>query len=139
MVIGVLSGGVFFLADLLRVMSLDMVLGWAIARSYQGEVKVVEGPPEVELVLDWNCSIEGRRILIVDDIIDEGDTLSAVVDVVSELSPASITTVTLLRKLRPRKIDPSFSGFNIQDRQFVVGSGMDKDGLYRDLPGIWTL
>jgi len=143
-VIGILSGGAMFSVDLVRVFGFAVSLGWAKVQSYRGSTSTSEGPPAVQMLLDWNMDLHGKNVLIVDDILETGATLSAVMDAVRELKPLGIQTAVLLRKPNsmnargsPRPI-PDYVGFDI-GRGFVVGHGLDYDGRFRHLPGVWIL
>lgn len=138
-VIGILSGGAFITTDLIRLLLVPAILGWARVQSYRGTQKAVPGDLHVEMLLDWNADLGGRRVLIVDDVLETGSTLSAVLDRVAEFCPRSVETMTLLRKpCKDRRIEPTYFGFDVPD-QWVLGYGLDHDGLFRDLPGIWVL
>jgi len=138
-VIGILSGGAIFTADLIRLLDTPTVLAWATAQSYKGIKKELLGPPRVDLIVDWNSGFTDRRILIVDDIVETRLTMLAVVEHVARFDPRSIQTVALLRKpCFDPQIEVDYVGFDVSN-DFVVGYGLDYDGLYRDLPGIWVL
>lgn len=138
-VVGVLSGGAFLTIDLIRMLSVPAILGWVRVESYRCTTKAVQGNLRVDALFDWNADFSGRRVLVVDDILDTGSTMAAVVHHIAGLGPRSIQTVTLLRKpCKDREVVLDYVGFDIPD-QFVVGDGLDHDGLYRDLPGVWVL
>jgi hypoxanthine phosphoribosyltransferase len=138
-VIGVLSGGVFFAIDLVRSLKVPTVLGWVRIQTYQGTSRRSDDGAKADLLLDRDFSLYGRDVLVVDDILDTGFTMRVVVEQISRFDPRSIKTAVLLRKPStvPR-IDIDHVAFDITDT-FVVGWGMDRDGRYRDLPGIWTI
>jgi hypoxanthine phosphoribosyltransferase len=142
--LAVMSGAIVFLADLLRQLSLEVQLRVMCARSY--EQGVDPGLPQLPPCLE--ADLAGEDVLIVDDILDRGATLSAIVDQVLARRPASLKTCLLLRKIRPamadaqevaaRKANLEFVGFEIPDI-FVVGYGLDFNGRYRNLPDIVIL
>jgi hypoxanthine phosphoribosyltransferase len=133
----VLKGAAVFAADLLRSLSIPAELEFVRASSYgtgtasSGSVKLahmVEGP------------LRGRDILLVEDIVDSGRTISVIVRELERHHPASLRLAALLDRPARREIDVSidFIGFRIPDR-FVIGYGLDYAGLYRELPGIYSL
>jgi hypoxanthine phosphoribosyltransferase len=133
-IVGVLSGCVVLLADLIRQMDLPLRVGLVQARSYRGENTQ---PGELVLNFDFLPDVQGRRLLIVDDIFDTGRTLQRVVERLSEQKPKSIQSAVLLRKQGRGEIamTPDFVVFEIPDI-FVVGYGLDYNDLYRNLPYI---
>jgi len=137
-IVAVLTGAVVFLVDLMRRLSMPIRLSVVSVLSYPGTATRSQGPV-FQGPLDGNLT--GKDVLIVDDILDSGLTLAALRDVVVEHRPASVTTCVLLRKDRPDltgRADADLVGFDIAD-EFVVGYGMDFDGLYRNLPDIFAL
>jgi hypoxanthine phosphoribosyltransferase len=139
-VVGVLDGARVFLADLVPCLPMPTRVLTVSVRSYRGRARTAG---QVEFRHRLQTSLAGRDVLVVDDIIDTGATLSAVVAEVTSRGPASCRTCVLLRKNRPRD-DPSlaaavdFVGFEIPD-VFVVGYGLDFDGRYRNLPDVVAL
>ena len=136
----VMTGAFVFAADLLRRLNMHVMIEPVAIRSYQG--KATRSTGQYELRLAPGCSLQGRNILIIDDIYDSGNTLNALMDIVAPQNPASVKTAMLLNKKRddlpdrPGLVD--FFGFEIPDK-FVVGYGLDYDGLYRNLPYIGVL
>jgi len=133
----VLKGAAVFAADLLRSLSIPAELEFVRASSYgrattsSGSVKLahlVEGP------------LRGRDILLVEDIVDSGRTISTIVRELERHHPASLRLAALLDRPARREIEVGidFTGFRIPDR-FVIGYGLDYAGLYRELPGIYSL
>jgi hypoxanthine phosphoribosyltransferase len=133
----VLKGAAVFAADLLRSLSIPAELEFVRASSYgkattsSGSVKLahlVEGP------------LRGRDILLVEDIVDSGRTISTIVKELERHHPASLRLAALLDRPARRELDVDihFTGFRIPDR-FVIGYGLDYAGLYRELPGIYSL
>lgn len=133
--ITVLKGGLFFLADLCRQIDLPHTIDFMAVSSY--------GPSaagSVRITKDLDDSIEGREVLIVEDIIDTGLTLNYLIRVLRARKPASLAVCTLLDKDVRRIIDLpiEYTGFSIPDR-FVVGYGLDLQGVWRNLPYVATL
>ncbi|GAB2934015.1 hypoxanthine phosphoribosyltransferase [Rhodococcus aerolatus] len=135
--VGVLKGAVMFMTDLARALPVPVQLEFMAVSSY-GSGTSSSGV--VRILKDLDRDIAGRRVLIVEDIIDSGLTLSWLVKNLTTRSPASLRVVTLLRKPEASKIDVDVAhvGFDIPD-EFVVGYGLDYAERYRDLPYIGTL
>ena len=133
--IGVLKGVVVFLADLMRTIELDAEIDFLQISSY-GE----GGSTSVEVVKDVEINLSGRHIILVEDIVDTGLTLKYLMNFLEGKDPASITVCTLLDKnaRRVTEIPVEYCGFEIPD-EFVVGYGLDYNGLYRNLPYIGVL
>jgi len=134
LVIGLLNGVYVFLADLTRAIDLDMQINFMRVSSY-GSGQTSSG--DVKIVYDTDTPIKGRHLLIVEDIVDTGQTLDKVIRRLQNQSPASIRVCTLLDKQARRivAVPVDYVGFTISD-QFVVGYGIDINGLYRNLPYI---
>lgn len=134
LLIGVLTGAFIFMGDLSRRMGVPLDVDFMAVSSYG---KATESSGVVRIVKDLNRSIEGRHVLIVEDIIDSGLTLQYLIDTLQRRNPASMRVVALLRKDKPDAIDVpvDWVGFDIPD-EFVVGYGLDKAGQYRNLPFI---
>lgn len=137
----ILTGSIVFVADLIRQIPLMMSLRVVGVSSYPGASMVSKGAKiRGELPED----LAGRHVLIVDDILDTGRTLSLVRSVIAEQRPASVRVCVLLRKDIERGTDggpawePDYVGFDIPD-EFVVGYGLDFNGYYRNYPEIATL
>lgn len=137
LMIGVLKGAMPFMADLMKRIDTYVEVDFMDVTSY-GNATVSSG--EVKIVKDLNTSVEGRDILIVEDIIDSGLTLSYLVDLFKYRKAKSIKIVTLLDKPTGRKVDlkADFVGFEVPDA-FVVGYGLDYAEKYRNLPYIGVL
>ncbi len=136
-VIGVLHGSVVFVADLIRAISAPHQLGFVLASSYPGQAT---SPVELRLQLDTLPDLAGRGVLLVDDILDTGQTLSALKTRLLQRGPKEVRTAALLwkRERTETAITPDYVGFEIPNR-FVVGYGLDFNGDYRHLPFIGTL
>ena len=137
-VLTVLTGAMVFLADLIRRLPMRLEVAVASVRSYPGQATWSVGPT---LTLPVDCDFAGRDVLIVDDILDSGQTLRAVQEMVVAAGADRIRTCVLLRKDRPDLPDRpgvDFVGFDVPDA-FVVGYGLDFNGLHRNLPDIRVL
>jgi hypoxanthine phosphoribosyltransferase len=134
--IGVLKGAFIFLADLMREVGGDVSCDFIAVSSYAGTTST----GEVQILKDLDRSIEGRHVVIVEDIVDTGLTLSYLQNALRARSPRSIRTACLLSKPSRRKVEVpvEYIGFTIEDR-FVVGYGLDFDEHYRNLPYIGIL
>jgi hypoxanthine phosphoribosyltransferase len=136
-IVGVLTGSVVLLADLIRVLELPMRVGVLQASSYRGAT-TTRGELVInsELMLD----ISGRDVLLVDDIFDTGHTLVRVLEKMREFGPTSIRSAVLLRKHARQEVEyqPDFVAFDIPD-EFVVGYGLDFEDMYRNLPYLAAL
>jgi hypoxanthine phosphoribosyltransferase len=135
--VGVLKGAMPFMADLLKHIDTYLEMDFMDVSSY-GNATVSSG--EVKILKDLNTSVEGRDILIIEDIIDSGLTLSYLVDLFRYRKANSIKIVTLLDKPSGRKadIEADYAGFIVPD-EFVVGYGLDYCEKYRNLPFIGVL
>lgn len=136
-VICILRGAVTFFSDLIRAMPIFMNVDFMAASSY-GNSTVSSG--ELKIKKDLEESIEGRHVILVEDIIDSGLTIHRILGFLKERNPASIAVAALFNKERPREyeLDIKYTGFSIED-QFVVGYGLDYAGDYRNLPYIGVL
>lgn len=136
-IVGVLTGSVVLMADLIRVLDLPMRVGVLQASSYRGAT-TTRGDLVInsELMLD----ISGRDVLLVDDIFDTGHTLSQTIEKMRDFGPTSVKTAVLLRKHGRQEVDyvPDFVAFDIPD-EFVVGYGLDYEDMYRNLPYLAAL
>jgi hypoxanthine phosphoribosyltransferase len=131
-IIGVLTGSLVFLADLTRQLPIAHRIGVLQASSYRGPATE---PSSLRVNLELVPDLEGRHVLLLDDILDTGQTLSRLVEQVKQLGPLSVRTVVLLRKLGRQSVpfEPDYCGFEIPD-VFVVGYGMDYNDEFRHLP-----
>ncbi len=129
----VLKGGVLFLTDLMRHISIPHEIDFMAVSSYGRGVRESSGV--VRIVKDLDEPIENKHILIVEDIIDSGATLSYLIQLLEPRNPASLKICTLLNKWERRTVDipVDYIGFDIED-EFVFGYGLDLDERYRNLP-----
>lgn len=132
--IGLLRGSVIFMADLCRAITKAHEFDFMTASSY---AKGTVSSGDVKILKDLDGDIRGKDVLIVEDIIDSGRTLSKVVDILKTREPHSIELCTLISKPSRREIamDVKFLGFEVEDR-FIVGYGLDYEQKYRHLPFI---
>ncbi|CAM4040803.1 MULTISPECIES: hypoxanthine phosphoribosyltransferase [Helcobacillus] len=137
LLVGVLKGAVMIVADLARRIDLPIDMDWMAVSSYGSGTK---SSGVVRIIKDLNADITGRRVLIVEDIIDSGLTLSWLIANLRSRGPKSVEICTLLRKPDAVKvdIDVRFCGFDIPN-EFVVGYGLDHAEQYRNLPYIGVL
>ncbi|HET7657143.1 MAG TPA: hypoxanthine phosphoribosyltransferase [Bacillales bacterium] len=137
LVIGILKGAMPFMADLIKRMNIQLEIDFMDVSSY-GRSTVSSG--EVKIIKDLDTSVEGRDVLIVEDIIDSGLTLSYLVELLRYRKAKTIKIVTLLDKPSGRKVDltPDWVGFTVPDA-FVVGYGLDYAERYRNLPCVGIL
>ncbi|MEE3372379.1 MAG: phosphoribosyltransferase family protein [Planctomycetota bacterium] len=135
-VIGVLTGSLVLLADLIRLLDMPSRVGVVQASSYREGIK--RGPLTINVEL--MPKIAARDVLLVDDIFDTGHTLKEVMGLMKRLQPASIRSCVLLRKVGCSQVDvePDFAAFDIPD-VFVVGYGLDYCDAYRNLPYLAAL
>lgn len=131
-VVGLLRGSFIFQADLVREISLDLRTDFMTVSSYGSGT---ESSGDVKIVMDLGESIEGRDVLLVEDIVDTGNTLSRVISLLEGRLPASLRVCSLLNKPSRRVVEVpvDFCGFEIED-EFVVGYGLDLDQKFRNLP-----
>jgi hypoxanthine phosphoribosyltransferase len=137
LLVGVLKGAVMVMADLARAMHLPAEMDWMAVSSYGSGTK---SSGVVRILKDLDTDISGRDVLIVEDIIDSGLTLSWLVSNLQSRDPASVAVCTMLRKPAAAQLDVkvAYTGFEIPD-EFVVGYGLDYAEKYRNLPFIGTL
>lgn len=130
-VVGVLKGSFIFCADLIREMKLPVILDFISVSSYEG----TESTGELKVNLDIKTNIEGKNVILVEDIIDTGLTISSLVETFKKSSPKSLKVASLLYKPARLKheVDIDYLAFEIEDH-FVIGYGLDFNGLYRELP-----
>ena len=133
----VLKGATIFAADLMRQIGIPFVIDFVRASSY-GQAARSSGT--VALSDEARLDIAGQHVIVVEDIVDTGLTISALVAAIEQLGPASLDVCALLHKRAAgaREVDIRYKGFDIPD-QFVVGYGMDYAERYRNLPGVYRL
>jgi hypoxanthine phosphoribosyltransferase len=131
----ILRGGVVFLTDLMRSISIPHSIEFMAVSSYGAGRR--ESTGQVRITYDLNNSIAGRDVILVEDIIDSGYTVDAVLQLLSTRQPASMTVCALLNKADRREVEVPirYCGFDIPDK-FVFGYGLDIDEYYRNLPFI---
>jgi hypoxanthine phosphoribosyltransferase len=136
--IGVLKGALPFMSDVLREVHTHLEMDFMDVSSYGGTNTKSSG--EVKILKDLNTKVEGRDLLIIEDIIDSGNTLRYLVDLFKYRQANSVKIVTLLDKPSGRTVDikADLVGFEVPD-EFVVGYGLDYDEKYRNLPYIGVL
>jgi hypoxanthine phosphoribosyltransferase len=137
LLVGVLKGAMFFLSDLMRRLGLDCEVDFMAVASYGSST---DSSGVVRILKDLDVSIEGRDVLIVEDIVDSGLTLSYLMRTLKARDPASVEVCALLTKPDRRKVDLPirYTGFEIPDR-FVIGYGLDHAERFRNLPYVAAL
>ncbi len=135
-VIGILKGAIIFYADLMRELDLAAQLEFMIVSSYGTGTT----PGQLVFKKDTDANLEGRNVLIVEDIIDSGNTLYNLKKLLNARAPSSVNIVTLLDKPERREVpmEPEYTCFVIED-EFVVGYGLDYAEQYRNLPYVGVL
>jgi hypoxanthine phosphoribosyltransferase len=137
MLVSILKGSFIFMADLVRDMDIDCTIDFMIVSSYGTKSKSTGA---VKIIKDLDVDIEGKDILLVEDILDSGLTLSYIKGILQAKKPASVRICTLLDKpsRRTAAITADYIGFTIPD-EFIVGYGLDYAEKYRNLPDIGVL
>lgn len=137
LVVGILRGSFVFMADLARQLNLPCKLDFMAVSSY-GAGTTSSG--QVKIIKDLSENVEGRDLLVIEDILDSGNTLSYLLQILQARHPASVRLCTLLDKpsRRTKEVELHYSGFTIPD-YFVVGYGLDYAEKYRNLPYIGIL
>lgn len=136
LVVSLLRGSFVFAADLVREMKTKMEIDFLTTSSYENEEK---SSGKVKILHELRAKVEGRHVLIVDDIVDSGRTLKFVAEFIQEKKPASVSTVVMLDKPSRREVDfdADYVGFTIED-VFIVGYGLDYGSYHRNVPHIFT-
>ena len=134
--VGVLKGSFIFLADLTRQISIDHEIDLVGASSYEG----TSSTGQIVFTKQPDLELEGRDILLVEDIVDTGNTLLKIIEFTKLLNPGSIKICTLIdkRERREVEINVDYSCFSLE-KGFIVGYGLDYDEKYRNLPAIYDL
>lgn len=137
LLVGVLKGAVMVMADLARAMHSAAEMDWMAISSYGSGTK---SSGVVRILKDLDIDISGRHVLVVEDIVDSGLTLSWLIGNLRSRGPASVAVCVLLRKQTAAQmnVEVAYTGFEIDD-SFVVGYGLDYDEKYRNLPFVGTL
>jgi hypoxanthine phosphoribosyltransferase len=137
LLLGVLKGAVFFMSDLMRRLTLPCEIDFMAISSYGAST---DSSGVVRILKDLDINIEGRHVLVVEDIIDSGLTLSYLMRMLESREPASLEICALLTKPERREIDVDvrYTGFEIPNR-FVIGYGLDFAERYRNLPYVAVL
>ncbi len=137
LLVGVLKGALFFLSDLMRALEVECEVDFMALASYGS---ATDSSGVVRILKDLDASIEGRDVLIVEDIVDSGLTLSYLMRTLQAREPASLEVCALLTKPERRKVDLPirYVGFEIPNR-FVIGYGLDHAERYRNLPYVAVL
>lgn len=132
----VLNGAFPFASDLFRALDRDAEITFIRLKSYEG----TGSTGVVKEVMGLGEDIKGRRVIIVEDIVDTGNTIKRLVDDLNKMEPADIKIATLLFKPESLQCDvhPHYVGFNIPSK-FIIGYGLDLDGMARNLPDIYVL
>ncbi len=136
-IVPILTGALVFTADLIRAIPLPIKINLMTVSSYPGQSVRSQG---VSVLSEQLRDVKGRHVVLVDDILDSGQTLATVKPLVAKLGAASVKTCVLLKKQLATKaaIDADYVGFEIPD-EFVVGYGLDFNSVYRNLPDIVVL
>lgn len=136
LVVSLLRGSFIFCADLIRNMDLELEVDFLTTASYGNEEK---SSGEVKIISDIRSQVEGKDVLIVDDIIDSGHTLKSVIEHINTKNPKSLKTCVLLDKPSRREVDveADYTGFKIED-VFIVGYGLNYGDYMRNIPYIFT-
>ncbi len=137
LLVGVLTGAFVFLADLARALTVPTAIDFLAVSSY-GRSTVTSGV--VRILKDLDAEVAGRDVLLVEDIVDSGLTLSYLVRLLRERGPGSLRTCVLLDKSECRRVPVAldYVGFTVPN-VFVVGYGLDHAGRHRNLPHLWAL
>jgi len=135
LLICILRGGVLFLTDLMREIDIPLAVDFMAVSSYGTGARESSG--SVRITLDLNTNLEGRNVILVEDIVDSGRTIASVIELLATRHPKSLVVCTLLDKESRREVDVpiSYRGFSIPNK-FVFGYGLDIDEYYRNLPFI---
>lgn len=131
----ILRGGVMFLTDLMRQIDMPHTIDFMAVSSYGAGARETSG--QVRITLDLTSDIRDREVLLVEDIVDSGNTIASVLDLLAARNPRSLKVCTLLDKkvARQANVPIHYTGFQIPNK-FVFGYGLDLDEYYRDLPFI---
>jgi hypoxanthine phosphoribosyltransferase len=135
LLICILRGGVMFLTDLMRHITIPHAIDFMAVSSYGAGARATSG--QVRITMDLTINIEGRNVLLIEDIVDSGNTIESVLSLLSSRQPSSLKVCSLLDKssARTANVPLHYTGFVIPNK-FVFGYGLDLDEYYRNLPFI---
>ena len=138
LLVSILKGAVVFMADLMRAVTIPCSIDFMVVSSYGGANTTTTGL--VKIIKDLDQDLTGKDVLIVEDILDTGVTLSHLVPMLQMRNPNSVKICAILSKPSRRQadIEPDYKGFDVPD-EFVVGYGLDYDEKYRNLPYVGVL
>ncbi len=138
LLVSILKGGVVFMADLMRAVTIPCAIDFMVVSSYGGSNTMSTGL--VKIIKDLDSDLSGKDVLIVEDILDTGITLSHLMPMLKMRNPNSVRLCTILSKpsRRQAQIEPDYLGFEVPD-EFVVGYGLDYNEKYRNLPYVGVL
>ena len=138
LLVSILKGGVVFMADLMRAVTIPCAIDFMVVSSYGGSNTMSTGL--VKIIKDLDSDLSGKDVLIVEDILDTGITLSHLMPMLKMRNPNSVRLCTNLSKpsRRQAQIEPDYLGFEVPD-EFVVGYGLDYNEKYRNLPYVGVL
>lgn len=138
LLVSILKGSVVFMADLMRAITIPCAIDFMVVSSYGGVQTTSTGL--VKIIKDLDSDLTGKDVVIVEDILDSGITLSNLMPMLEMRNPNSVKLCTILSKPARRKVDisPDYLGFEVPD-EFVVGYGLDYDERYRNLPYVGVL
>ena len=138
LLVSILKGSVVFMADLMRAVTIPCAIDFMVVSSYGGSNTMSTGL--VKIIKDLDADLSGKDVLIVEDILDTGITLSNLMPMLKMRNPTSVRLCTILSKPSRRKaeIEPDYLGFEVPD-EFVVGYGLDYNEKYRNLPYVGVL
>lgn len=136
-IVGILKGSFIFMSDLVRKIDLPMVIDFMSVSSYYGGTK---SSGVVKIVKDLDNDIEGKHVIIVEDIVDSGLTLAHLKEMLLTRNPASLAVCAAFDKPDRRKVDiaAEYTGSKIPD-EFIIGYGLDYDGKFRNIPDVCIL
>jgi hypoxanthine phosphoribosyltransferase len=136
--VGILKGSFIFLADLVRALNVPVIIDFVRLASYGSST---HSSGKVQILKDLEISIEGKDVIIVEDIIDTGLTINFLKEELSKRNPRSLKICALIDKISRRKveIEADYVGIKMKKDYFLVGYGLDFSEQYRNLPGIFTL
>lgn len=136
-IVGVLKGSFIFMADLVRHISCHCSVDFMCVSSYGSGTRT---SGQIRIIKDLDTNIDGRHVIVIEDILDSGVTLSNLLRMLKDRNPASVSLCALLDKPARRKahVDIDYNGFEVPD-EFIIGYGLDYDERYRNMPDICIL